>query len=119
MADQPLDDQDKRQWLKNMKAVTSALGKLDIAAADKQLEEIKSSIKTDVQRQQHQRLVAVSGLVAKARELISTAIVGLEPGQELSIKSNKVAFIEGGPDYLVIFQSKAQRRFKLGELPPR
>lgn len=91
-----LTDAEKSKWSKAMKELLKSLGNQDFTTAKKQLTESEALARTQLQKDQHQRLATVARLTEEFHGFLVDAITSLRGAETFKIGgSSEASFIEG------------------------
>lgn len=117
-ADVKLNGKEKKQWQEQMKRARASLAKLDAAASENLLGELKPLAKNAQQRAQLTTLEQAVGLIRKAREAIVAGIGGLESAETFTVgTSTEVSFIEGDETRIIVRSLGGRQEHKLEAMP--
>lgn len=117
-ADVKLNGKEKKQWQEQMKRARASLAKLDAAATENLLGELKPLAKNAQQRAQLTTLEQAVGLIRKAREAIVAGIGGLESAETFTVgTSTEVSFIEGDETRIIVRSLGGRQEHKLEAMP--
>ncbi len=117
--DMPLTANDKKAWKEGMEQVRTLIGQQKFDDVNKKLTELKSTAKTPLQREQHERLQEVAKLVQEFHEAMIAAIEGLSGADTFKIGTSTIAsFVEGNREKLTVRVSGDRKSYSLPDVPP-
>jgi hypothetical protein len=105
--------------IKALEAAKTAIGEQNFKAADAQLAKAESLARLPKHKGAVARLKEADGYVKQFHQALAAAVQGMQAGESFKVgNSTQVAFVEGGPDKVVVRIAGMNRTYHFNDMPP-
>jgi hypothetical protein len=113
-----LTAEEKAAWFSTLTDARELIGKQEYDSAAAKLEDAKTLVKSEVQREQLERLANIHRLAQEFQKTLLAAIASLSAGETFTVgSSTQASFVEGSPSRVVVRIRGQNQSFSLTEMP--